>query len=207
MIDLLAQAKQTPTIHNDGGRAANGWKGSTGDCVLRAAVIAMTYGAPQDSDLARDAYRIIREVLIDIAAKERDRRRRFLTRKELRIGHLPRGQAKELARLNKAPKRSVFNGVYKREWNLFTKAVGITKVTMPAGTRPTVAQVAAQYERGIVSICKHHTAVANGAVQDIWSDLERLLWYRWEGDPRPLKARGLWLPTDETDRWLADRLG
>ena len=206
MIDLLTQAKQTPTIHNDGGRAANGWKGSTGDCVLRAAVIAMTSGAAEDSDLAKAAYKVVRETLIDIAAKERDRRFRFLTRKELRVGHLPRGQAKELARLRKAPRRSVFNGVYKREWNKFCKEAGIVKVTMPPGPRPTVAEVAAEHDRAIVSISKHHTAVANGAVQDIWSDLDRLLVYEWEGVPTPLKARGVWLPTEATDRWLAARL-
>ena len=205
MVDPLTQAKQTPTVHHDGGRAANGWKGHTGDCVLRAAVIAMTWAAPSDSDLAQGAYKLVREVLIDIAAKERDRRCRFLTRKEARVG-LPKGQAKELARLRNAPRKSVFNGVYKREWDKFCKTVGIVNVTMPVGARPTVAEVAAEHERGIVSICKHHTAIVHGAVHDIWDPLDRLLWYEWEGEPRPLKARGLWKPTDATDRWLAERL-
>lgn len=43
-----------PFVHDDGGRAASGYKGSTGDCVTRA--LAISTGIPY-----ADAYRLVNE--------------------------------------------------------------------------------------------------------------------------------------------------
>ena len=110
-------------VYDDGGRAAAGYKGKTGDCVVRAYCILT--GADY-----RDTYR-------DIADDNETR-----------------GQ-----------KRSVRSGANP---NYSYPGLGLVKVKLPKGPRPTYTEAHERYGDCIVRTAKHVAAVVDGNLRDIF---------------------------------------
>ena len=202
-MDSLEMAKATPHKRHDGGKAASGYSGKGGDCVLRAAVIALTAAEAPESEYSAKVYKAVYSALADVREVEQARRIKFLERKLERKG-LPPSQARELKRRYKAPKRSCNVGISKRTWEKFAQQAGFVKVTAK-GKKPTVAEVAAKHERAIVVMRGHHLATVNGVVYDNGNSESReyMLWYA--SDVYGTRARcalSVWVPGLHSDAWL-----
>jgi hypothetical protein len=127
--------------YNDGGRAAAGFKGEAGDCVVRAIAIAtqMPY---------REIYALVNHV-----AKESPKHRLIRSRGKTR--YMPRSNARK--------------GVLKADIRKVMARIGWTWVpTMLIGSGCKVHLRADELPTGriIVSVSKHLTALINGVIQD-----------------------------------------
>jgi hypothetical protein len=127
--------------YNDGGRAAAGFKGEAGDCVVRAIAIAtqMSY---------REVYELVNEV-----AKESPKHRLIRSRGKTR--YMRRSSARD--------------GVLKTDIRKVMARIGWTWVpTMLIGSGCKVHLRADELPTGriIVSVSKHLTALINGVIQD-----------------------------------------
>ncbi len=135
-------AYRMPFVHDDGGRAAAGFKGSTGDCVTRA--IAIATGLP---------YREVYDALHQGALNDR-----VVTAKlELRYG--------KNARRHASPRDGVHPRVYRR----YLAELGWQWVpTMQIGQGTTVHVRADELPAGrlIVRLSKHLAAVVDGVLHD-----------------------------------------
>jgi hypothetical protein len=132
--------------YDDGGRAAAGFKGTTGDCVCRA--IAIATGRPY-ADVYADLH--------DVAQTERPRARKV------------RGKTVQRRRSN--PRRGVKRPTIRR----YLEELGWSWTpTMGIGTGCKVHLRADELPRGrlIVSLSKHLAAVVDGVLHDL-SDCSR----------------------------------
>lgn len=136
-------------VHNDGGRAAAGYKGITGDCVCRA--IAIASGRP---------YQEIYDLLNQAAKAERPR-------KGLRI--LTMDGIKTVGRRTRSEARS---GVYRKTYEKVIKSLGGTwRPTMQIGTGCKVHLRQSELPatgRHILQVSKHLTAWVDGELRDIY---------------------------------------
>jgi hypothetical protein len=128
-------------VYNDGGRAASGYKGDAGDCVVRAIAIAtqMPY---------REIYDRVNSV-----AKERPKHRLIRSRGKIRY------QARSSAR----------NGVLKPDIRKIMAQLGWTWTpTMRIGSGCKVHLLASELPPGrlVVQVSKHLTAVIDGVIHD-----------------------------------------
>lgn len=128
-------------IYDDGGRAAAGFKGNTGDCVTRS--IAIATGLPY-----REVYDLVNAV-----AKESPKHKLLVRRGK------PRYQSRSSAR----------NGVLKTDIRKVMQRLGWRWVpTMQIGSGCKVHLCADELPKGrlIVSVSKHLTAVIDGVIHD-----------------------------------------
>ena len=122
---------------SDGGRAAAGYKGSTGDCVVRA--IAILTGEPY------------KEVYTDMANAMKANG----YRKSANPDTAKRGIKRERGQLTvKAVQDEVLH------------YYGIQRVSLPRGKRPTYAAAYRRYGNCIVSTVKHLSAIVDGYLLD-----------------------------------------
>lgn len=135
--------------HNDGGRSAAGYKGTTGDCVCRA--IAIASGRP---------YQEIYDLLNQAAQAERPR-------KGLRI--LTMDGIKTLPGRTRSEARS---GVFRKTYEKVIKSLGGTwRPLMQIGTGCKVhlrPDELPKTGRHILSLSKHLTAWVDGELHDIY---------------------------------------
>lgn len=128
-------------VYDDGGRAAAGYRGDTGDCVTRA--IAIATGTP---------YQTVYDALHDAALE-----RRNLARLELQYGRNARRHA------------SPRNGVHKHIYGPYLATLGWEWTpTMTIGTGCQTHLRADQLPSGriIVRLSRHIAAVLDGALHD-----------------------------------------
>lgn len=129
-------------VYNDGGRSAAGFKGSTGDCVVRAIAIAAQVSY-------RDIYDLVNEV-----AKETPKHKLFVKRGRVRY------QQRSNAR----------SGVLKPDIRKVMARLGWTWTpTMAIGSGCRVHLRADELPAGrlIVSVSKHLVAVVDGVIHDL----------------------------------------
>lgn len=134
----VARRGDLPFVFDDGGRAAAGFKGHTGDCVTRAIAIAM-----------ERPYLEIYDALNELAKLERPRAA-TATRRARRRSHARTGVRKPTIR----------HFLEERGWRWTP--------TMTIGSGCKVHLAAGELPRGrlIVSVSKHLVAVIDGEVRD-----------------------------------------
>ena len=136
-------------LFNDGGRKAAGFKGNTGDCVVRAIAIATGLN---DRLNPGDAYRMIYADL-------------FQASRDFSKGHCR--VAKAIQRQGASPR----TGVHKSVYNKYLDGLGWTWVpTMSIGSGCKVHLRPDELPKGrlIVRLSRHITAVINGQLQDTY---------------------------------------
>jgi len=131
-------------VYNDGGRAAAGFKGSVGDCVVRAIAIAtqMSY---------REVYDLVNSI-----AKESPKHR--LIRSCGKIRYRSRSSARD--------------GVLKNDTRKIMARLGWTWIpTMQIGSGCKVHLLASELPKGrlVVQVSKHLTAVIDGVIHDTYN--------------------------------------
>ena len=126
--------------YNDGGRAAAGFRGDTGDCVVRAIAIAGAYDYRHVYDVMAEAMKAAGYSRSGNAYILRENRRRQPRR---------RGQPKA---------RDIQHAVI-REF-------GFVKVPFERGPRPTYTEAHATHGTCIVKTTRHVAALRDGALQD-----------------------------------------
>ena len=126
--------------YDDGGRAAAGYRGKTGDCVVRA--IAICTG---------EDYRAV-----------------YLTMAEhmKRNGYAASGNAYATRESNRKAPRSKGQIAARRVQNRVLEVYGFRKVRLPAGARPTFTEAHRRYGDCIVGTTKHVAVVVNDALRD-----------------------------------------
>lgn len=140
-------------VYDDGGRAAAGFKGSTGDCVVRA--IAIASGKP---------YQEVYDTLHASARDINERRRKYFK---------PRGRV--------SPRNGVKRKVYEPyllslgfKWTPTMKIGQGCKVHLVADELPSGTL--------IVAVSKHLTAVINGVIHDTYNPQRGKTYWYGEGD-------------------------
>ena len=126
--------------YDDGGREAAGYRGRTGDCVVRAIAVC-----------ARQDYRAV-----------------YLTMAEhmKRNGYAASGNAYAIReRTRRAPRRKGQITV-RRVQDHVLELYGFRKVRLPAGARPTFTEAHRRFGDCIVGTTKHVAAVVDGALRD-----------------------------------------
>jgi hypothetical protein len=131
-------------VFDDGGRAAAGFKGRTGDCVTRAVAIAtgMPYAA---------VYDLVHERSAEFLSKTRSRKR--------------------LTRTGKARSASPRDGAYREVYGPLLADLGwIWTPTMSIGSGTTMHLDADELPGGtlVVRVSKHLVAVKDGVVHDTY---------------------------------------
>ena len=180
--------------YDDGGRAAAGYRGKTGDCVVRAIAIC----AGQD-------YRTV-----------------YLTMAEhmKRNGYAASGNAYAIRERNRKAPRRKGQLTARRVQDCVLEFYGFQKVRLPAGARPTFTEAHRRYGDCIVGTTKHAAAVVDGALRDIFDGRT----YEWakprtesawdvfrpaeqaDFETRERKAQSVWVETsrgqetDETEK-------
>ena len=122
--------------YNDGGRAAAGFRGKTGDCLVRAVAIAT--GLPY-----RDVYHTVSSTMKKHGYRASGNV--YLQTQELRKPGMLRVGAVQ---------------------RLVLKDYGFVKVSLPPGPRPTYTQAFQQFGTCIVSTNGHVATLMDGALQD-----------------------------------------
>ena len=133
-------------VIDDGGRAAAGYKGDTGDCVTRAITIAT--GKPY-----QEVYAAMWLELTNYAVSHRDRTAKRIGRGGGRRGTTPR------------------NGVDRKVFSAYLRSLGWRWVpTMRIGSGCTVHLRADELPPGrlIVSLSRHMVAVIDGVIHDTY---------------------------------------
>lgn len=137
LAEALAKRAGVPFVYDDGGRAAAGYKGDTGDCVTRAAAIVT--GRP---------YQEVYDLVNQLAVTERPGARKRMTkgRSSARTGVHKGTTAKLMAALGLVwtPTMQIGSGC----------TVHLRADELPAG-------------RLVVSVSKHMVAVIDGVIHDL----------------------------------------
>lgn len=129
-------------VINDGGRAAAGYKGDTGDCVVRAIAIA-----------TNKPYSEVYNALFELSKEYANTKYGRVARRIQERGHSPR------------------NGSFKEVYRPFLLSLGWKWIpTMHIGSGCTVHLKAEELPTGrlIVKVSKHLTAVVNGVLHDTY---------------------------------------
>ena len=159
-------------VKNDGGRKAAGYKGTVGDCVVRAVSI-LEGGTAETYQAAYETSRVENQGVIN-------RKRKPLSRKRADGDPSP-----EKGSLKAATPRVL-------------KAHGFVKVDLREWTeKPTFSQAYERYGNCIVSTTRHIAAVVNGSLQDLFNGLT----YEWENEygqveVRERKAMSIWVKSN-----------
>jgi hypothetical protein len=131
-------------VHDDGGRAAAGFKGSTGDCVVRAIAIA-----------ARLPYAEVYEALFETALS----RRGHMAKLELKYG--------AQARRHASPRTGVHRVVYATYLDTLG-AVWTPTMQVGSGCRVHLRADELPAGRLVVRLSKHVAAVVDGVLHDTY---------------------------------------
>ena len=152
---------------DDGGRAAAGYGGKTGDCVVRAIAIC-----------AREDYRAVYRTMAEHMKRN---------------GYAASGNAYATRERNrKAPRRRgqlTARRVQDRVQDRVLEAYGFTKVRLPAGERPTFTEAHRRYGDCVVGTTKHVAAIVDGALRDTFDGRT----YEWDVETRERKAQSVWV--------------
>ena len=149
--------------YDDGGRADAGYRGKTGDCVVRAIAISA-------SEDYRAVYRTMAEHMKRNGYSASGNA--YATRERNRKAPRRRGQLSA---------RGVQDGVL--------EAYGFRKVRLPSGERPTFTEAHRRYGDCIVGTTKHVAAITDGALRDTFDGRT----YEWEVETRERKAQSVWV--------------
>jgi len=139
-------------VENDGGRAAAGFKGQTGDCVTRAIAIALAHSTDNHED-AGETYRSVYDALFQSALNDRP----HMAKLQLRYG--------KNARRHASPRDGMSRRIYER----YLLSLGWKWTpTMKVGQGCTVHLRADELPQGrlVVAVSKHLTAVIDGVIHD-----------------------------------------
>ena len=161
--------------YDDGGRAAAGYRGKTGDCVVRAIAIC-----------AREDYRAV-----------------YVTMAEhmKRNGYASGNAYATRERNRKAPRRRD-QLTAKRVQDRVLEAYGFRKVRLPAGERPTFTEAHHRFGDCVVGTTKHVAAIVDGALRDTfdgrtyeWAEP----WSESGVETRERKAQSVWVRPQATE--------
>jgi hypothetical protein len=134
-----------PWVYDDGGRAAAGYKGTAGDCVVRAVSIAASDGAEYAT-----TYQLLKEANERHAAKRRD----YVARRIQKTGVTPRN----------GNFRKVYGPVLENQFGwrwVPTMSIGSgTTVHLTPGELPDEGRL-------VVMVSRHACAVIDGVIHDI----------------------------------------
>ena len=156
--------------YDDGGRAAAGYRGKTGDCVVRAIAIC-----------AGEDYRA---VYVTMAGHMK------------RNGYAASGNAYATReRSRKAPRRRG-QLTARRVQDSVLEAFGFRKARLPVGERPTYTEAHRRYGDCIVGTTKHLAAVVDGALRDTFDGRT----YDWDFETRERKAQSVWVRRNTTEK-------
>ena len=149
--------------YDDGGRAAAGFRGKTGDCVVRAIAICAGEDYPSVYETMAEHMKANGYAASGNAYATRERKRKT-----------PRRRGELSAR---------------RVQDRVLEAYGFGKARLPAGERPTFTEAHRRYGDCIVGTTKHLAAIVNGALRDTFDG--RI--YQWDFETRERKAQSVWV--------------
>ena len=153
--------------YDDGGRAAAGYRGKTGDCVVRAIAIC-----------AREDYRSVYGTMAEHMKAN---------------GYAASGNAYATReRSRKAPRRRG-QLTARRVQDRVLASYGFTKVSLLAGERPTYTEAHRRYGDCVVGTTKHVVAIVGGALRDTFNGRT----YEWDFETRERKAQSVWVRRKE----------
>ena len=155
--------------YDDGGRAAAGYRGKSGDCVVRAIAIC-----------ASEDYRAVYATMAE---------------QMKRNGYAASGNAYATReRYRKAPRR---RGLLKarRVQDRVLEAYGFQKVRLPAEERPTFTEAHHRFGDCVVGTTKHVAAIVDGALRDVFDGRT----YEWDYETRERKAQSVWVVRQATE--------
>ncbi len=161
--------------YDDGGREAAGYRGKTGDCVVRA--IAICTG---------EDYRAV-----------------YLTMAEhmKRNGYAASGNAYATRERNRKAPRRKGQIAARRVQDRVLEVYGFRKVRLPSGARPTFTEAHRRYDDCIVGTTKHVAAIVDGALRDTFDGRT----YEWAKpwtesgvETRERKAQSVWVRRQAT---------
>ena len=156
--------------YDDGGRESAGYRGRTGDCVVRA--IAICTG---------EDYRAV-----------------YLTMAEhmKRNGYAASGNAYATRQRNRKAPRRKGQIAARRVQDRVLEVYGFRKVRLPAGARPTFTEAQHQFGDCVVGTTKHVAAIVDGALRDTFDGRT----YEWARpgtesgvETRERKAQSVWV--------------
>ena len=149
--------------YDDGGRAVAGYRGKTGDCVVRAIAIC-----------ARQEYRAVYATMAEHMKAN---------------GYAASGNAYATRERNrKAPRRRGQLSA-RRVQDRVLEAYGFGRVGLPAGERPTFTEAHRLYGNCVVGTTKHVAAIVDGALRDTFDGRT----YEWDAETRERKAQSVWV--------------
>ena len=161
--------------YDDGGREAAGYRGSTGDCVVRAIAIC-----------AREDYRAVY-----LTMAEHMKRNGYAV-----SGNAVSGNAYATRERNRKAPRRKGQIAARRVQDRVLEVYGFRKVRLPAGERPTFTEAHRRYGDCIVGTTKHVAAVVNDALRDTFDGRT----YEWAKprtesglETRERKAQSVWV--------------
>ena len=156
-------------VYDDGGRAAAGFRGRSGDCAVRALAIAGGLGYVEAKDLLEDCAEAFS------LGRSREARRQAAR---------PRG-GRSLAAGTFTP---IMAAAMKRvgwDWVNLRGAAAGSSVGYPLLDDDTCRQIG----RGVLNVRKHFTAVVGGVIRDTFHP-----GFYADGTERRLAVYGVWLP-------------
>ncbi len=154
--------------YDDGGRAAAGYRGETGDCVVRAIAIC-----------AREDYRAVYRTMAEHMKRN---------------GYAASGNAYATRESNRKEPRRRGQLTARRVQRRVLEAYGFRRVRLPAGERPTFTEAHRQYGDCVVGTARHMAAIVDGALQDTFDGRT----YEWDFETRERKAQSVWVRRQET---------
>ena len=149
--------------YDGGGRAAAGFRGKTGDCVVRAIAIC-----------AQVDYLAVYRTMSDHMKRN---------------GYAASGNAYATRERNRKAPRRRGQLSSRRVQDRVLEAYGFRKVSLPAGERPTYTEAHHRYGDCIVGTTKHVAAIVDGVLRDTFDGRA----YEWEGETRERKAQSVWV--------------
>ncbi len=126
--------------YDDGGREAAGYRGSSGDCVVRAIAVC-----------ARQDYRAVYRTMAEHMKRN---------------GYAASGNAYAIRERSRKASRRKGQVAARRVQDRVLELYGFRKVRLPAGARPTFTEAHRRYGDCIVGTTKHVAAVVDGALRD-----------------------------------------
>ena len=154
--------------YDDGGRAAAGYRGKTGDCVVRAIAIC-----------AREDYLAVYRTMAEHMKRN---------------GYAASGNAYATRERNRKTPRRRGQLSARRVQDRVLEAYGFTKVQLPAGERPTYTEAHRRYGDCIAGTTKHLVAIVGGALRDTFDGRT----YEWDVETRERKAQSVWVRLQTT---------
>ena len=149
--------------YNDGGRAAAGYRGKTGDCVVRAIAIC-----------AGEDYLSVYRTMADHMKRN---------------GYAASGNAYATRERNRKAPRRRDQLTARRVQDRVLEAYGFMKVRLPRGERPTYTEAHHRYGDCIVGTTKHLAALVGGVLRDTFDGRT----YEWDLETRERKAQCVWV--------------